>query len=87
MDDESTTTDKDAQRQYLQERPALELSMWTDWVQTVCRWRNVAPPTAREWDLLTKVWVPGKMPLTSVEELQALRTASALSGANPETPS
>lgn len=58
---------------YLRQHPAHELSLWMDWVGTVCGWRKIAPPTGREWDALTKQWSHGKMPVTSVDELQAMR--------------
>ena len=73
MDHEDTLTDEDRNREYLRQHPAQELSLWTDWVQTVCRWRKIAPPTGREWDALTANFYHGKMPVTSVDELEAMR--------------
>ena len=72
-DDEDLMTEEDRYREYLRQHPARELSMWQDWVLTVCGCRKIAPPTGREWDALTKRWEHGKMPVTSVDELEALR--------------
>ena len=73
MDHEDTLTEEDRNREYLRQHPAQELSLWMDWVQTVCRWRKIAPPTGREWDKLTENFHHGKMPVTSVDELEAMR--------------
>lgn len=73
MDHEDTLTEEDCNREYLRQHPAQELSLWMDWVQTVCRWRKIAPPTGREWDALTANFHHGKMPITSVDELEAMR--------------
>lgn len=73
MDDEDLMTDEDRNREYLRQHPAQELSLWMEWVQTVCRWRKIAPPTGREWDTLTANFHHGKMPVTSVDELEAMR--------------
>lgn len=64
---------KDENRDYLRQHPAQELSMWMDWLGAVCGWKKIAPPTGREWDVLTANWSHGKMPVTSVDELQAMR--------------
>lgn len=66
-------TPDEQNREYLRQHPAQELSLWMDWVQTVCRWKKVAPPTGREWDALTTKWAHGKAPVDSVDELVALR--------------
>lgn len=73
MDDEDTLTDEDRNREYLRQHPAQELSLWVDWVPAVCRWREIAPPTGSEWDTLTAKFHHGKMPVTSVDELEAMR--------------
>ena len=71
--DEDLMTDDDRNREYLREHPAQELSLWMDWVQTVCRWKKIAPPTGREWDALTAKWSHGKTPAESADELVAMR--------------
>ncbi len=71
--DDDGTTDEDRNREYLRQRPALEMSMWMDWVQTVCRQRKIDPPTGQEWDRLMATFHHGKMPITSVDELEAMR--------------
>lgn len=73
MDDEDLLTEEDRNREYLRQHPAHELSLWMEWVQTVCQRRKIAPPTGREWDTLTAKFHHGKMPITSVEELEAMR--------------
>lgn len=70
-------SDEDRDREYLQEHPAYELSLWQDWVITCCHRLGMASPTAAEWDALTKNWYHGKMPLTSADELQAMRKATS----------
>jgi len=72
-DDELTP--EESSREYLRAHPAQELSLWMDWVQVVCQRRGMPPPTGREWDALTKTWHHDKMPLTSADELQAMRAA------------
>jgi hypothetical protein len=71
--DEDLMTEEDRSREYLRQNPAYELSMWQDWVLTVCGWRKIAPPTGREWDALTAKWHHNKMPVTSADELMAMR--------------
>lgn len=73
MDHEDTLTEEERNREYLLQHPAQELSLWMDWVHTVCRWRKIAPPTGRELDTLTANFHHGKMPVTSVDELEAMR--------------
>ena len=75
MDNEDTLTEEDRNREYLRQHPAQELDLWMNWVLTVCQWRKIAPPTAREWDALTATFYHGKMPITSVDELEAMRPA------------
>lgn len=50
-----------------------ERALWVGWVQTVCRWKKIAPPSEREWGALTKSWCIGKAATESVAELVALR--------------
>lgn len=69
-------TPEDRNREYLRQHPAQELSLWMDWVQTVCGWKKIAPPTGREWDALTASWHHGKTPAQSVDELVAMRQPS-----------
>jgi hypothetical protein len=73
--DYSDATSDEQDQEYLQRHPAYELSLWMDWVQTVCSWRKIAPPSGPEWDRLTAKWRHGKAPADSVDELQALRAA------------
>ena len=79
MSDEDTDS-----RECLRQHPAMEMSMWQSWVLTVCGWRKISAPTGREWDALMARWEHGKMPVTSVDELQALRRDAA---PQPGTPS
>jgi hypothetical protein len=60
---------------YLRNHPAEECAMWQDWVLTVCRRKEMTPPTAAEWGALMARWYHGKAPLESVSELAALRAA------------
>lgn len=71
--DEELLSDEDRNLEYLRQHPAQELSLWTDWVQAVCRWKKIAPPTGREWDALMATWRHGKTPAESVDELVAMR--------------
>ena len=73
QDDEDLMTDEDRNREYLRQHPAQELSLWMDWVQTVCGWKKIAPPTGREWDELTAKWFHGKTPAESAAELVTMR--------------
>lgn len=73
VDDDDLMTPEDRDREYLRTHPAHELSMWQSWVLTVCGWQKMPPPTAREWDALTAKWHHNKMPVTSVDELAAMR--------------
>jgi hypothetical protein len=79
MDDE-LMTDEDRDREYLRQHPAHELSLWKEWVLVVCNRRNMPPPTGREWDALTARWQHNKMPLESVDELEAMRKAPVEQG-------
>lgn len=74
-DDEMTPEDRD--REYLRNHPARELALWQDWVQVVCDRLKMPPPTACEWDALTAKWHHNKMPITSADELVAMRKAAA----------
>jgi hypothetical protein len=73
MNEHAGLDDEADSRDYLREHPAQEAALWMDWVLTVCRRRKMAPPTGVEWDTLMRQWHHGKAPLTSVDELQALR--------------
>jgi hypothetical protein len=76
MQDDDTMTDDDRNREHLRQHPAQELSLWMDWVLTVCRWNHLEPPTVREWYSLTATWHHDKKPVTSVDELVAMRGAT-----------
>lgn len=67
LDDEADSQD------YLRNHPAEECALWQEWVLVVCQRRDLAPPNGLEWDALMRRWHHGKAPLTSVDELQALR--------------
>lgn len=71
--DYDETTDEDRNREYLRQRPAYEMSLWQDWILTICKRRELAPPSGYEWDVLMANFHHGKMPVTSVEELVELR--------------
>lgn len=60
---------------YFKDHPAEECALWQEWVLVVCRRRQMAPPTAKEWDVLQQAWYHGKAPIESVGELQTLRGA------------
>ena len=85
FDDEQTP--EETTREYLRQNPARELSMWMEWVLVVCQRLKIAPPTAAEWDALTARWHHDKMPLTSADELQAMRRSAntaAVQACRPE---
>lgn len=77
MDDELTPEEQD--REHLRQNPAAECHLWMSWVVTVCGWKKISPPTAAEWDALKKKFHHGKMPVTSVDELEAMRAAASAS--------
>lgn len=81
MENDDSLTEEDRNREFLRQHPAQELSLWMDWVQTVCRWRGIAPPTGREWDMLTANFHHGKMPVTTADELETMRQLPTQSSA------
>jgi hypothetical protein len=67
---------EDAQdSQHLRTRPALEMSLWQEWVLVVCTRQSQPAPTGQEWDALMATWEHGKKPLDSFDELKAIRVA------------
>jgi len=66
-------SDDDSNREHLRQHRQQEYSLWADWVQTVCQWKKIAPPTGREWDALTAKWHHGKTPAESADELVSMR--------------
>lgn len=71
--DTEELTEEERNREFLRTHPAHEMSLWMDWVQTVCARRKMPPPTGQEWDMLTARWYHTKMPIESVDELAAMR--------------
>jgi hypothetical protein len=68
---ELTPTEETAE--YLQQNPAAESALWSEWVQVVCGWEKIAAPSPAEWEALRANFYSGKMPIESVDELKALR--------------
>lgn len=60
-------------QQYLQANPALEMSLWREWVEVVCGWDKIPTPTTREWESLVSNFYHGKAPIDSVVELKKMR--------------
>lgn len=58
---------------YLQQNPAVESSLWTEWVGVVCGWQKIAPPTAAEWAELRANFHHDKAPVDTVAELKSMR--------------
>lgn len=71
--DESCETQEEQDARYLRENPALECSLWSEWVCVVCGWEKIPNPTHDEWTELRKRFYSGKMPITSVDELKKMR--------------
>lgn len=69
--DELTPEEENAE--YLRQNPALECSLWAEWVEVVCDREKIARPSPTEWDMLKKRFYHGKMPITSVDELKKMR--------------
>lgn len=71
--DDYYLTPEEQNAQYLRDNPALESSLWAEWVIVVCGWDNIANPTAEEWDRLKSKFYSGKAPIDSVAELKKMR--------------
>lgn len=72
-DDDEYLTPEDRDREYLRQNPALESSLWSEWVVVVCDRDKISRPTASEWDYLKSKFYSGKAPIDSVGELKELR--------------
>lgn len=59
--------------EYLIENPALEVGLWSDWVEVVCGWEGIPIPTNKEFAQLRTNWYSGKAPVDSVAELKRMR--------------
>lgn len=75
-DDEYLTPEEQNAR-YLQQNPALECSLWTEWVGVVCGWDKIPLPTPDEWTALRKGWYHNKAPIDSVADLKRMRENKA----------
>lgn len=82
MNDEDLMTDEDRNRECLRQRPAYEMSPWQDWILTICKRRELAPPSGYEWDVLMANFHHGKMHITSVDELMEMRKTPNISSTN-----
>jgi hypothetical protein len=51
----------------------------------VCGWEKIAQPTSAEWQTLRSNFYSGKMPITSVDELKALRLSHQIEASNGAT--
>jgi hypothetical protein len=45
---------------YLRDNPALESSLWSEWVCVVCGWDKIPNPTQEEWTRLGLTSIMGK---------------------------
>ena len=70
-------TPEEENADYLQQNPAAESALWSEWVGVVCGWQKIAPPNTTEWQALKANFYSGKMPITSVDELKAMRLKPA----------
>jgi hypothetical protein len=71
--------------EYLQQNPEFECALWSEWVGVVCGWEKIAQPTSAEWQTLRSNFYSGKMPITSVDELKALRLSHQIEASNGAT--
>ena len=71
--DDYYLTPEEQNAQYLRNNPALESSLWAEWVVVVCGWDKIPNPTAEEWDQLKSKFYSGKAPIDSVAELKKMR--------------
>ena len=62
--------------EYLRDNPALESSLWSEWVQVVCGWDKIPNPTQEEWTRLKANFYHGKAPIESVAELKKMRNTN-----------
>lgn len=78
-DDEMTPEEENAE--YMRQNPAAECGLWAEWVGVVCGWDKIDPPNTTEWQTLRDNFYSGKMPITSVAELKAMRLKQAITRA------
>lgn len=71
--DEETWTQEERDAKYLRDNPALESSLWAEWVGVVCGWEKMPLPTPEEWTILKSNFYSGKAPIQSVSELKKMR--------------
>jgi hypothetical protein len=76
FDDGRSEEDRDIE--YLRQHPDHEKALWRDWVIEVCKRRKVPTPSGIEWVTLVGQWHHNKMPITSVDELEAMRKATPM---------
>lgn len=72
-DDWDEMTPEEQNAEYLRENPALESSLWSEWVEVVCDRDKIPFPTAEEWTMLRSKFYHGKAPISSVDELKKIR--------------
>jgi hypothetical protein len=58
---------------YLRDNPAIESSLWSEWVCVVCDWDKIPYPNQEEWTRLRANFYHGKAPIESVAELKKIR--------------
>lgn len=71
--DDAYLTPEEQNAEYLRQNPALESSLWREWVEVVCRHEKIALPTQDEWTKLRSNFYHGKAPIDSVDELKKMR--------------
>ena len=71
--DEETWTEEERNAKYLRDNPALESSLWAEWVGVVCDRDKIPYPTHEEWAKLRANFYHGKAPIDSVAELKKMR--------------
>lgn len=59
--------------EHLRANPAMEQSLWREWVGVVCGWQMIPGPGPEEWVVLEAGWCHDKAPIDSVAELKRLR--------------
>ena len=69
-------TPEEQNAEYLRQNPAVESSLWAEWVGVVCGWDKIPPPSPAEWGHLRERFYHGKAPIASVADLKALRAQS-----------
>ena len=72
--DDYYLTPEEQNAQYLRDNPALESSLWMEWVGVVCDREKIPYPSTEEWDYLKSRFYSGKAPIDSVAELKKKRS-------------